>query len=76
MTRTYIAALIFMVVNAVVFGVGALAVLSIPALNAHANFLLPIVVVSSFVVSPFISWMLAPTLRSRWQRAHVNRAFP
>ena len=72
MTRTYIAVLVFMMINALIFGVGAIAVLSIPALSAHASLLLPIVVVLSFVISPFISWLLAPTLRARWQRDHMH----
>jgi hypothetical protein len=69
-TRTYIAGLISMMVNAVVFGTGAIAVLSIPALSSYAAYLLPIVVVLSFAVSPFIAWAMAPMLRSRWQRQH------
>ncbi len=69
-TRTYIAGLISMMVNAVVFGAGAITVLSIPAFSAYAAYLLPIVVVLSFVVSPFIAWAMAPMLRSKWQRQH------
>jgi len=66
-TRAYIAALISMMINAVIFGTGAIAVLAIPALNVHAAYLLPIVVVLSFIISPFIAWAMAPMLRSRWQ---------
>ena len=69
-TRTYIAALISMMVNAVILGAGAITVLSITALSAHAAYLLPIVVALSFVVSPSIAWAMAPMLRSRWQREH------
>ena len=72
MTRTYIAILVFMMVNAVIFGVGAIAVLSVPYLSAHASLLLPIVVILSFIISPFISWLLAPTLRARWQRENMH----
>jgi hypothetical protein len=68
--RASIATLISMMVNAVVFGVGAIAVLSIPQLSANAAYLLPIVVVTSFLISPFIAWQIAPMLRSRRQRAH------
>ena len=53
-TRVYIAALISTMVNAVVFGIGAVTVLSIPALSAYAAYLLPIVVALSFAISPFI----------------------
>lgn len=71
-TRTYIAALISMMVNAVIFGAGAIAVLSIPALSAHAAYLLPAVVLFSFLTAPFIAWAMAPMLRSRWQREHAR----
>ena len=66
--RTWITALVSMMVNAVAFGIGAIAVLTIPALEADAWFWLPLVVVVSFAVSPFIAWQIAPMLRSRWQR--------
>ena len=72
-TRAYIAALVSMMVNAVVFGIGATTVLSVPSLSAQAATLLPIVIIISFVVSPFIGWAIAPTLRARWQRAHAKR---
>ncbi|HML43475.1 MAG: hypothetical protein JNN24_00185 [Hyphomicrobium zavarzinii] len=71
-TRTAIAALVFLPVNAVLFGVGAVAVLSIPALQVNAAVLLPAVIVASFVISPFVSWYIAPRLRSRWQREHAS----
>ena len=58
--RASIAAVISMMVNAVVFGIGAIAVLSIPQLNAQASYLLPIVIVMSFLISPFIAWQIAP----------------
>jgi hypothetical protein len=67
-TRTYVAALVSMMINAVVFGAGAIAVLSIPALEAEAWFWLPVVVVVSFLVSPFIGWALAPRLMARYER--------
>ena len=72
-TRASIAVLISMMVNAVVFGIGAIAVLSIPQLNDHAAYLLPIVIAMSFMISPFIAWQIAPTLRARWQRNHARR---
>ncbi|MFA5899507.1 MAG: hypothetical protein WC829_10385 [Hyphomicrobium sp.] len=71
-TRTAIAALIWMMVNAVLFGAGAVAVLSIPQLNANAMLWLPVVIAASFLLSPLIAWQIAPTLRARWQRTHVR----
>lgn len=67
-TRFYITALVALMIASVVFGIGAVAVLSIPALAEDAAVLLPLVVVVSFVLAPFISWAIAPRLRSRWQR--------
>jgi ABC-type sulfate transport system permease subunit len=72
--RAWISVLVSMMVNAVVFGIGAVAVLAIPALEAEAWFWLPLVIVVSFVISPFIAWQIAPMLRSRWQRQHARQA--
>lgn len=73
-TRTYIAGLIALPINAVLFGAGAIAVLSIPALAEQAKYLLPVVVVAGFVAAAPIAWMMAPRLRSRqlYSDAHNN----
>ncbi|KAB2675847.1 hypothetical protein F9K85_13110 [Brucella tritici] len=71
--RFQIAALINIMVNAVVFGVGAITVLSIPILSVNAMLWLPIVVAASIVLSPPISWWLAPRLRNRyWQKRNLT----
>ena len=78
-TRTAISVLVAMVINAVLFGVGAVTVLSIPALNELAAYLLPAVVAVSFAVSPIIAYALAPRLRARWQKTlalHERHASP
>ncbi|MEW5420731.1 hypothetical protein [Amorphus sp. 3PC139-8] len=64
-TRVQIAALVSMMANAVVFGFGAIAVLSVPALAVHASVLLPLIIAVSFAVTPVIGWVLAPRLRAR-----------
>ncbi len=64
-TRAHIALMIAMMVNAVLFGIGAITVLSIPSLAENAKYLLPVVTVMSFAFSPFIAWMIAPRLRLR-----------
>jgi hypothetical protein len=64
-TRLAIAALIYMMVNAVVFGIGAVAVLSIPSLSDNAMVWLPTVVITSFVLAAPIAWSIAPHMRSR-----------
>ncbi|MDP3898359.1 MAG: hypothetical protein Q8Q62_16950 [Mesorhizobium sp.] len=69
--RTFITILLSLMINAVLFGVGAILVLSVPALSEQAKFLLPVVVVTSFVVTPFIAWRMAPRLRARyWNPEH------
>lgn len=69
LARLRVAALIFSMVNAVIFGVGIVTVLTIPALAAHAAFWIPAVVLASFVLSPPLSWFLAPTMMMRFTRA-------
>lgn len=64
-TRTWITGIVSMMVNAVLFGTGAVTVLSVPALNDHAAILLPVVIVASFLAAPPIAWTLAPRLRLR-----------
>ena len=75
-TQARIALLIFGVVNAVVFGVGVVVVLAVPDLAAQAAYLIPVVVVASLVVSPFISWWLAPRMRARFGRRAPDRKAP
>lgn len=69
--RAFITILLSLMVNAVLFGIGAILVLSVPALSEQAKFLLPVVVVTSFIVTPFIAWQMAPRLRARyWNPDH------
>lgn len=67
-TRFAISLLVSMMVAAVLFGIGATAVLSIPSLSVHAMLLLPWVVVASLAVSPIASWFIAPMLRAKYSR--------
>ena len=72
-TNTRIALLISLMVNAVLFGFGATTVLSVPALNVHAVYLLPAVIIASFALSPFVARALAPRLRSRaWHDRQIS----
>jgi len=68
--RFQIAALVFMMVQAVAFGAGIIIVLSTP-LTALATQLIPWVVVMSAIVSAPLSWMLAPRLRARFRTRRV-----
>jgi hypothetical protein len=67
-TRFAIALLLTGVVSTVLFGAGAITVLSLPRLAEHAQVLLPIVIALSFIVAPMLSWVIAPRLRSRFSR--------
>lgn len=67
-TRTYVSALISSMINAVIFGAGTIAVLTVPALTANAWFWLPVVIIISFAVAPFIAWVVAPRLMQRYRR--------
>ncbi|MDQ0419164.1 hypothetical protein J2045_000174 [Peteryoungia aggregata LMG 23059] len=63
-----------MMIHAVIFGVGAILVLSIPALAGHAKILLPLVVVAAFAVAPFSALAVAPRMRLRsWGRRDWKR---
>ncbi|AKI02538.1 hypothetical protein IMCC20628_03856 [Hoeflea sp. IMCC20628] len=74
LTRTRIALLIALPVNAVLFGAGAIAVLSIPALADHAKYLLPAVVVTGLLATAPVAWLLAPRLRARHQYPGARRS--
>ena len=71
-TRTWIALLISLPVNAVLFGAGAIAVLSIPALAEQAKYLLPAVIVTGLAATLPLAWVLAPRLRLRQDRASAR----
>lgn len=58
-----------MVINAVLFGVGAVTVLSVPLLNEFAKYLIPTVVLLSFAGAPVLASYIAPRMRVRnWTR--------
>jgi hypothetical protein len=69
--RLRVAALIYCMVNAVVFGVGVILVMSVPALASYAFFWIPAVVASSFVISAPLSWFIAPWMMMRFARAPI-----
>jgi multidrug efflux pump subunit AcrB len=71
-TRLQIAVMVFMLANAVVFGVGIVPVLMIPSLANNAFETIPAVVIASFLVSAPLSWVIAPRLRARYWRTHTN----
>lgn len=62
-TITYITIMVSMMVNAVIFGVGTITILTVPALNEEAKYLIPVWTVATFLVSPVIARFIAPSLR-------------
>ena len=70
-SRLSITLLVMMMTNAVLFGIGAIIVLSIPALNDHAMVLLPVVIVTSLLVGPLTAWYIAPRLRARYWKPRI-----
>ena len=68
--RLRVAALIYLIVNAVVFGVGLISVLVTPTLAQHAFFWIPTVIVTSFVLSAPLAWFIAPWMMMRFIRAN------
>lgn len=68
-TRLGIAALIFMMMQGVLFGIGTVTILS-TSLSDDARALMPAMVVLTIVVAMPLSWWLAPRLRARYWRRH------
>lgn len=72
-TRLWIAAFIYPMVDAILFGVGVTVLLSIPALAEQADIFIWMVIAASLVLAIPISWILAPRLRARyWRRREAN----
>jgi uncharacterized membrane protein YciS (DUF1049 family) len=68
--RARVAALIYSMVNAIIFGIGLVIVLSVPALTAQAFFWIPTVVLTSFVLAAPLCWLIAPMMMLRYMHAH------
>ncbi|MBW8638030.1 hypothetical protein K1W69_12610 [Hoeflea sp. WL0058] len=64
-TRTLIAAVIALPLNAVLFGTGAAIALSLPYPEEYLKYVLPAVILLSLIVTVPVAWKLAPRLRVR-----------
>lgn len=73
--RLQIAILIYIMVQACMFGVGTVLVLATP-LSALAMNLMPWVIGVSAIVSAPVAWIIAPRLRARFQREHPEPPLP
>jgi len=67
-TRARIAALIYTMTNAVIFGTGLIVVMTVPALAAAAGIWIPLVVVASLILAAPAAWFIAPHMRARFGR--------
>lgn len=66
--RLQIAAMVFMSIQAVMFGAGMLVILLTPV-QSNAMAAIPTMIAVSFVASAAIAWLIAPRLRQRYWRA-------
>ncbi len=72
-TRFQIASMVFMMTNAVAFGLGIVPVLLIPVLAQNAFTLIPAVVIASFIVAAPLAWLIAPRLQARyWKKREMQ----
>ena len=51
-----------MLIDVLVFGIAAVIVVAVPALNTLAYILLPLIVMAALVLTPFTAWWLAHRL--------------
>lgn len=73
-TDTWLKIVCSMMINAVIFGAGAILVLSVPALAVHARVLLPLVIIAAFAAAPLFALVIAPRMRLRtWGRREWKR---
>ncbi len=76
-TRAGIAALIYSMTNAVIFGAGLITVLLLPSLRGEGMISIPAVVVASLILAAPIAWLIAPRLRARyWRRRTAQHPRP
>ncbi len=72
-TRLWIAAMVYPMANAVLFGSGATLVLMVPWLRENAVWSLPVAIVLALILAAPISWVIAPRLRQRYWKYRAAR---
>ena len=71
-TRLQIASIVFMMVQAVLFGIGMVFIL-VTSLSEYAMTLGPWMIAGSFIVSAPLAWLIAPRLQLRyWHQRHTD----
>jgi hypothetical protein len=74
--RLALAVLVFMNLQAVLFGFGMMAVLYYPNYAGDSGFFwIPVVIVTSSIISAALSWWIAPHLRARTWRTEGEHSF-
>ena len=70
--RLQIPAMVFMMVQAVLFGAGTVAILLTP-LRDQAFVYMPAMVVATMLIAAIISWEIAPRLQARyWHKRGID----
>lgn len=72
--RGQIALLIYMMVQAVLFGSGVVAMVMIPSWTTHQHITLPVIVVVTFLIAAPLAWFISPRLLARYERRRAARA--
>ena len=71
-TRLQIASMVFMMVQAVLFGIGMVSIL-VTSLSENAMTPVPWMIAGSFIVSAPLAWLIAPRLQLRyWHQRHTD----
>ena len=71
-TRLQIASMVFMMVQAVLFGIGMVSIL-VTSLSENAMTLVPWMIAGSFIVSAPLAWLIALRLQLRyWRQRHTD----
>jgi hypothetical protein len=74
--RLALAVMVFMMVQAVLFGFGIMAVLYNPNQIGESDFFwIPVMIVGSSIISAAVSWWIAPHLRARFWRSKGKHSF-
>jgi hypothetical protein len=71
--RLGIAALIYSMTNAVIFGAGIITVLNLPSLRSNARIWIPVIVAASLVLAAPAAWLIAPRLRAHYRQGGSGR---
>ncbi|MEI2299866.1 hypothetical protein [Ensifer sp. MJa1] len=72
-----LAIMVGLMINAILFGIGIVTVLSVPFLADNAKYSIPALVAICFCITPFVAWFMAPRLRLRyWRERELSEKNP